>query len=205
MPSDGNMQRGTGCSKCKRQFRSRSWAAGPYDAWDAAERDQGYDADAAEWRAKLAPEDLAGYLITRGRKLVDQGKHADAEPLLRECLKIRKEVLAEDHWLIFNTMSVLGAALAGQEKLAEAEPLLIEGYEQMKPPPAAISRKQEALERIASLYDAWHAADPAEGYDVKAVEWRAKLAEWQVITLPAAGNEVPPTVRAASQPVASPE
>ena len=32
----------------------------------------------------------------------------------------------------FHTMSQLGAALAGQKKYAEAEPLLIDGYDGMK-------------------------------------------------------------------------
>jgi hypothetical protein len=33
----------------------------------------------------------------------------------------------------------------------------------------------EALERIVSLYEAWHEPEPDQGYDAKAAEWRAKL------------------------------
>ena len=76
------------------------------------------------------------------------------------------------------------------EKLREAEPLLLEGYEGMKDhPDAPDERKREALERIVNLYEAWHAAEPddegdhgrdahatkADTHATKAAEWRAKL------------------------------
>jgi hypothetical protein len=35
-------------------------------------------------------------------------------------------------WLTFNTQSLLGGALLGQKKYAEAEPLLVKGYEGLK-------------------------------------------------------------------------
>ncbi len=44
-------------------------------------------------------------------------------------------------------------------------------------PDATDLRKAEALERIVNLYEAWHAAEPDEGYDAKAAEWRAKVEE----------------------------
>ena len=133
-----------------------------------------------------------------------EDKWNEAEASLGECLEIRQEALAEGHWLIFNTMSVLGEALAGQgadrslaldtarkgqalgariEKLREAEPLLLEGYERVIsaaetiPAPIRDQRIREALQRIVKLYDARHAAEPDKGYDAKAAEWRAKLPE----------------------------
>ena len=41
---------------------------------------------------------------------------------------------------------------------------------------------RDALERIIQLYDAWNAAQPAQGHDQKAAEWRAKRAAWQATT-----------------------
>ena len=152
---------------------------GLYDAWHAAEPDQGYDAKAAELRAKLPAADRAASLIKSGKRLLGYGRYVEAEAVLSECLQIRQEILAEGHWLIFNAMSFLGEALAGQAKFAEAEPRLVEGYEKMTPPPHIANRKQQALERIIKLYDAWHAAEPNQGYDAKAAEWRARLAEQQ--------------------------
>ena len=70
-------------------------------------------------------------LAALGLNLLKQQKYADAEPLLRECLKIREQKEPDD-WRTFNTKSLLGGSLLGQEKYAEAEPLLLAGYEGMK-------------------------------------------------------------------------
>ncbi|GAG53455.1 unnamed protein product, partial [marine sediment metagenome] len=157
-----------------------------YTAWHEVKPDQGYDAEAADWRAKLPAPEQASSLIKLGMRLLEDGRHAEAEGPLGECLEIRQEALPEGHWLIFNTMSVLGESLAGQDKFAEAEPLLLEGYEEMKDhPEAPDERKGEALERIVALYEAWHEADPDQGYDAKAGEWRTNLEQWQATTRPA--------------------
>ena len=71
-------------------------------------------------------------------------------------------------WLRYNAMSMLGGSLSGQGKYAEAEPLLVEGYEKMAPPKAAAIRKREALERVIKLYEAWGKPD-------KAAAWRMRL------------------------------
>ncbi len=48
-----------------------------------------------------------------------------------ECLDRRVKNQPGDWW-VFLTKSQLGAALAGQKKYLEAEPLLIDGYEGLK-------------------------------------------------------------------------
>ncbi len=106
-----------------------------------------------------------------------------AESLLRECLANRIESMPERSWLIFETMSVLGEALTRQANFKEAEPLLVEADVGLNKDPREIperaraGRLREARERIVNLYDAWHAAEPEQGYDAKAAEWRAKLPE----------------------------
>ena len=143
----------------------------------------------------------ADSLIELGMRLLEDGRHAEAEAALGECLEIRQEALPEGHWLIFNTMSVLGECIAGAtasssgapNKFAQAERLLLEAYEGMKDhPEAPDERKREALERIVKLYETWHVAEPDDEGDhgrdahaTKAAEWRAKLAEWQASTQPA--------------------
>src|SRR5262249_52026322 len=104
--------------------------------------------------------------------LLQQKKHADAEPLLRECLAIRTKHIPDD-WRTFNARSMLGASLAGQKKYAEAEPLLVQGYEGMqqreaKVPTDAKHWLTEALERLVRLYEAMGQKD-------KAAAWRKKL------------------------------
>ena len=96
----------------------------------------------------------------------------EAEPLIREALTIR-EAKAPDDWRTFNTRSMLGAALMGRSKLAEAEPLLLDGYRGMKEREATIPaqgkvRIPDALERLVRLYE-------ANGNEPEAAAWRARL------------------------------
>jgi eukaryotic-like serine/threonine-protein kinase len=98
----------------------------------------------------------------------------EAETTARECLELRAKKLP-DEWPRFHTMSQLGAALAGQAKYADAEPLLIGGYEGLKAREATIPapRKKdlaEAAARIIPFYEAW-------GQPEKAQLWRAKLGQ----------------------------
>jgi hypothetical protein len=68
---------------------------------------------------------------------------------------------------------LLGACLLGQKSYAAAEPLLLEGFEQLKASEARIpapfqKRLTEAGARIIELYDAWGKKDKAD-------EWRRKV------------------------------
>ena len=97
----------------------------------------------------------------------------EAEPLLRESLAIR-EKLAPDDWQTFHARSLLGAALLGQRKLAEAEPLLLAGFRGMQERRSGIAAKSlrriaQALERLVQLYE-------AKGDAVEVAAWRNKLA-----------------------------
>jgi serine/threonine protein kinase/tetratricopeptide (TPR) repeat protein len=118
--------------------------------------------------------------------LVKCGKFAEAEPMVRESFEHRKASLPPQHWLIGNSMSLLGETLFGQGKFAEAETLLVDGYAQMTRDPQVLkSRQREALDRIIRLYAAWNKAVPSRGYDQKSAEWRAKLEAWEATTQPA--------------------
>jgi hypothetical protein len=99
-------------------------------------------------------------------------KFADAEPLLRKSLEIREKTRPKD-WITFYTRSLLAASLLGQKKYAQAEPLLLTGYEGMKQREEKIPSRfnvylTEALERLVQLYDSWGLKDKAD-------EWRMKL------------------------------
>jgi hypothetical protein len=100
--------------------------------------------------------------------------HPAAETYLRESLTIREKKLPDD-WRLFNTMNLLGGALAGQKKYQEAEPLLVEGYSGMKDrqakiPAAAKTRLPEAIRRLVDLYTAWDRPE-------EAAKWQAVLEE----------------------------
>jgi hypothetical protein len=61
---------------------------------------------------------------------LSQEKFAQSEPLAREALEFNRKNQPED-WQRFRAESLLGASLAGQKKYAEAEPLLLSGYQGM--------------------------------------------------------------------------
>jgi hypothetical protein len=115
---------------------------------------------------------VASDLAVLALNLQKQAKWREAEAALRECLDIRTKAIP-DGWLRFNTISQLGGALLGQARYAEAEPLVIQGYEGMKAREATIpkpgkSRLSEAAERPLRLYEAW-------GKPEKVAEWKLKL------------------------------
>jgi eukaryotic-like serine/threonine-protein kinase len=99
---------------------------------------------------------------------VSQGKFAASEPLAREALEFDRKRQPDD-WQRFRTESLLGASLAGEKKYAEAEPLLLEGYQGM------LARKDRigvpdryhlelAHQWLVQLYQAWSKPE-------KAAEW----------------------------------
>jgi eukaryotic-like serine/threonine-protein kinase len=62
---------------------------------------------------------------------LERHKYQDAEPPARAALSAREKTAA-DSWRRFESESLLGAILAGQRKYAEAEPLLLSGFEGMR-------------------------------------------------------------------------
>ena len=98
-----------------------------------------------------------------------EGRFGEAASLLRGCLAMRQKALPEGHWLIADTTSRIGGAVAGEGKFAKAEPMLLEGYAALKENrrvPA--DRKHEAIRRIIRLYESWDKPDQAS-------EWRRRL------------------------------
>lgn len=100
-----------------------------------------------------------------------QGKFADSEPLAREVLVFYQKRQPDD-WRRFRAESLLGAGLSGQKKYADAEPLLLEGYQGMLARKSRIDIPdwyylERAREWIVQLYQVW-------GQPAKAAEWRGK-------------------------------
>jgi tetratricopeptide (TPR) repeat protein len=137
--------------------------------------------DQAEvWRRKLLPvvkmrdgpesAEYAKQLTELGSNLLQQKKPEAAEPILRESLAIlrTKQPGAQD---TFHTESLLGAALLGRQKYADAEPLLVQGYLGISKSVTTPSQKNhdartgqrliKALERLVEQYDAWGKTDEA--------------------------------------------
>jgi tetratricopeptide (TPR) repeat protein len=123
----------------------------------------------------------ASELAAFSMHLLEQQNWVEAEQSLRECLIIREKVQPEA-WNTFNAASMLGAALLGQGKYAEAEPLLLAGYEGMKQrakaiPPQGSARLPEAADRLVDLYIRWGKPDEAK-------KWHAERAKYPPETAP---------------------
>ena len=140
-------------------------------------------ADAEQWFTRLlesnqrtkGPEQFSTVAtIAVGWARLKQGRYAEVERALREALDAQMKA-APDLWERFNTASMLGASLAGQRRFAEAEPLLVAGYEGMatrKPAANPNFRSRftlrEAADAILQLYADW-------GDTAKRAEWAARL------------------------------
>src|SRR5262249_53606263 len=147
------------------------WQPGVPDGAEAVTREA-----VATYRTagETAAIDYSGALSNFGLLLLRQGKYADAEPVLRECLTIREKKTAGS-WLRFNTTSQLGESLLGQGRYAESEPLLRAGYAGLKAretdlPALDRARFAEAADRLARLCE-------AIGRPAEAAQWRAKRAK----------------------------
>jgi hypothetical protein len=115
---------------------------------------------------------VAYWLAPRVYVLLREGKYAEAEPVARECLRIRLKLLPND-WSTFHAQSMLGGAIAGQRKFAEAEALLLAGFAGLIEgvatlPPENAMRPAETAKRLVELYTEW-------GRPEKAAEWGRTL------------------------------
>jgi tetratricopeptide (TPR) repeat protein len=117
-------------------------------------------------------------LITQSEGLMREGRFDEAASVLRGCLATREKLLPQGNWLVADTRSRLGAALAGAARYAEAEPLLLDAYAAMSDnrlcPPDC---RRQAVQRIVQLYESW-------GKAAQAAEWRLRLED----ATPAAGG-----------------
>lgn len=112
---------------------------------------------------------LTPWLITASMLLLKCKQFSAAEEMLNEALQFRQEK-EPDVWTTFNTMSLLGEALLGQQKYDAAEAVLIQGFEGMKArinsiPPDGATRIPEAIDRLIALYTA--------------LEEEEKIAQWK--------------------------
>jgi tetratricopeptide (TPR) repeat protein len=127
------------------------------------------------WTAKFGPEHPHTQLSRNNlaRAYATAALFAKAEPVLRQWLAHRDKT-GPDGWWTFQTFSQLGGSLLGQKKFAEAEPLILRGYEGLTAREAEIWPANryfltEAAERVVQLYEAWGKKDKAD-------EWRKNLA-----------------------------
>ena len=114
-------------------------------------------------------------LAALANRLLRQQKYVPAQALLRECLALCLKKQA-NKWTTFQAKALLGKALLGQKKYAEAEPLLLQGHEGLKQHEAAMPAQvrllclTNAVQYLVELYAGW-------GSSEKAAPWQKKLEE----------------------------
>ena len=124
-------------------------------------------------KRRLRPDhaDTLRAMTSLGLVRLQQGKYADAESLLRDGVSGYEKTKA-DGWRRYHCESVLGGSLAAQDKHAEAEPLVLSGYQGLHQREALMPYEdrplvEDAATRIVSLYQAWGKPD-------KAAEWQRR-------------------------------
>jgi tetratricopeptide (TPR) repeat protein len=146
------------------------------DLGDIHQEEMVYHEQLKDLQARLPADDPQLLSIVNGlaATLLNEGKNAQAEPLIRRCLTICEKNTPDD-WKTFNTKAMLGYDLMKQGQYAEAEPLLVSGYEGMKQWEAKMRTAdrfflKRALENLSQLYE-------TTGRSNQAAEWRRKLDE----------------------------
>ncbi len=113
--------------------------------------------------------------------LLDVEAWVEAEAYLRDAIALR-EAAAPDLWSLFNARALLGETLFRRDRFAEAEPLVVGGYEgtaarEASMPPESRHWLAKGADRILRFYAAWDAAEPGQGHDRALAGWEAKLAD----------------------------
>jgi serine/threonine protein kinase len=119
------------------------------------------------YRAASTPQyiNYATALMVQGMIFNKTGRLAEAEKLLREAVRIRAENVPETHFLRATANGALGEFLTSQTHFAEAETFLLASYQSLNKSQAENSpRLRLALQRLASLYEAWNRPEQAAPY-----------------------------------------
>jgi serine/threonine protein kinase len=100
-------------------------------------------------------------LIINGLILAKTGQPQEGEKILREALRIRLESLPKGHFWVALAQGALGECLATQRRFSEADPLLVDSYNNLAQKLGPRDpRTRAALKRLIAFYDSW--AKPEE-------------------------------------------
>jgi serine/threonine protein kinase len=108
--------------------------------------------------------------------MLEQGKGAEANPLAKEMLTVMEQLWPQS-WHYSNAQSLLGGCFLLQKRFAEAEPLLIAGYEGLRirvspDSDSGFRNTTDAMLRLELFYDT--TSQPS-----RAVDWKANLESYK--------------------------
>ena len=120
--------------------------------------------------------DTLGSISNMGGLLRDLGQLEEADRLGAEVVETAQRILPEGHWYTAVFLSQHARTLAAMERFSDAEPRMLEAHAIFEAAlGSAHNRTIGVIKQLADLYDAWHVAEPDQGYDAKAAAWRGKL------------------------------
>ncbi|MCI0629982.1 MAG: serine/threonine-protein kinase [Phycisphaerales bacterium] len=138
-----------------------------------------YCSQALETRRRILGDDHPRTIISvniMGDLRRAQGNHVDAEHLYHQALEGFLFQKGPDDFRVAQSRLCLGLALLGQRRFPDAEEQLIESERLgALPQSGSHARRQQSVEALIALYEAWHRSDPGQGHDTKAGLWRAAL------------------------------
>lgn len=123
--------------------------------------------------------DIAKSMMNLARALKRIGDLQRAESLCHDVMSVS----TADNLTKMPATETLAAIRISQRRFTDAEKLLLDNFELVEAlDEAPDGGRSAAIDALVKLYEAWDAAEPDRGHDVKAVEWRAKLKQWQATT-----------------------
>jgi hypothetical protein len=123
-----------------------------------------------------AHQDILTTLFNLAEVLHRLGRHAEAEPLVREHLTGRLQQEPRDAVRVVEARTLLAAIATSTWAYPAAETALLEAWGEAQTSaatPPALTRW--VVTELVRLYDEWHASQPGAGFDGKGAEWRARL------------------------------
>jgi len=121
-------------------------------------------------RRRLPPTHphIADALTGYSKLLMKTPRTDEAEKLARECLSIRETSLPTGDWRRASAKCLVGEALFAQKKFELAEPLLLEGLDELNSNDEAPDARLEVVrDCLVALYEAWEKPDKADAYRPK--------------------------------------
>jgi serine/threonine protein kinase len=95
---------------------------------------------------------VASMALDLARVRIAEGHAAGVEEMTRRALSVRERILPAGHWRIAEAQALLGASLAAQGRVAEAEPLMATADRALKPIPGRQQRDRDLnRERLRQL------------------------------------------------------
>ena len=96
--------------------------------------------------AALGADDprVVNMAVDLSRVRIARGHAADVEAMLRRALEMRQRTYPEGHWRIAEAQALLGASLAAQHRIDEAEALMRAADRAFRPIPGRQARDREA-------------------------------------------------------------